>query len=99
MTNTAKITVTVSHKTLSAVEKRRRALGASRSAIVTAALELWLADQSMTPEERKYILGYLRQPETKAEMRDAGALAVAAVSTWEPWKAHRPRVRRSRGAG
>ena len=65
----SKIAVTVPHDTLAAVEKRRRVLGVSRSAIVTAALEAWLADQAMTAEERTYLLAYLRQPETSAEVR------------------------------
>jgi hypothetical protein len=60
----AKIAVTVPRETLAAVEKRRRVLGVTRSAAVTAALEAWLADQAMTAEERSYLLAYLRQPET-----------------------------------
>jgi hypothetical protein len=85
MTNAVKIAVTVPFETMRAVEKRRRALGTTRSGVVTAALELWLSDQEMTPEERRYMLAYLRQPETAAELRDARALASAAVSSWDRW--------------
>lgn len=93
----AKIAVTVPRDTLDAVEKRRRSLGLSRSAAVTAALEAWLADSSMTAEERRYLVAYLRQPETVAELRDGRALSAAAASTWEPWDAQvKPKKARTR---
>jgi hypothetical protein len=81
----AKITVTVPQHTLAAVEKRRRVLGFTRSAVVTAALDAWLADQTTTAEERSYLLAYRRVPETSAELRDAGDVANASIATWEPW--------------
>jgi hypothetical protein len=90
----SKIAVTVPPDTLMAVERRRRVLGLSRSAVVTAALESWLAEQSMTAEERKYLLAYLRHPETSAEIRETSALAKAAVSTWEPWDSPSPAPKR-----
>ncbi|MSP26816.1 MAG: hypothetical protein EXR75_17075 [Myxococcales bacterium] len=89
----AKIAVTVPRNTFLAVEKRRRVLGVTRSAVVTAALEAWLADQTMTSEERAYLLGYLRQPETQAELADVRALASAALSSWEAWDEKAPRAR------
>lgn len=96
---TAKIAVTVPRETLIAVEKRRSALGITRSAVVTAALEAWLADATMTTEERRYLLSYLRGPETVAEVRDARAVAKAVAATWAPWDAEaapkRPRRRRA----
>jgi hypothetical protein len=96
---TAKIAVSVPRETLLAVEQRRRVLGVTRSAVVTAALEAWLADQTMTAEERRYLLAYLRQPETSDELRDARALAKATVSTWEPWDDAAPGNRRRRARG
>jgi hypothetical protein len=81
----AKIAVTVPRDTLAAVEKRRRVLGFTRSAVVTAALEAWLADQTTTAEERNYLLAYLRVPEAATELRDARAVATASITTWEPW--------------
>lgn len=91
----AKIAVTVPRETLDAVEKRRRTLGISRSAAVTAALKAWLDDVRMTAEERRYLLAYLRQPETVAEIRDGRAVAAAAASAWESWDAQ-PKAKRSR---
>lgn len=93
----AKIAVTVPRETLRAVERRRKVLGVTRSAVVSAALDAWLARETMTAEEREYLLSYLRSPETVAELRDAGAVAAAAVSTWEPWDAPaKPSKKRAR---
>jgi hypothetical protein len=90
----AKIAVTVPRETFVAVEKRRRQLGVTRSAVVTAALQAWLADQSTTAEERRYLLAYLREPETVDDLRDAAAIARVTVGAWDPWDA--PRQKRSR---
>lgn len=97
----AKVAVTVPEDTLRAVEKRRRVLGMSRSAVVAAALESWLADQAMTAEERRYVVAYLKQPETVAEVRDTTAIAAAAVAGWDPWgdvpaKRFAPKLKRSK---
>jgi Ribbon-helix-helix protein, copG family len=92
----AKIAVTVPRETLAAVEKRRRVLGVTRSAVVTAALEEWLAAQTTTAEEREYLLAYRREPETSTEIRDTSAVAKAAVSGWEPWDSSPPRRKRAR---
>jgi len=86
----AKSAVTVPRETLLAVEKRRSALGMSRSAVVTAALEAWLTDATMTAEERSYVLSYLRDPESIAERRDTSAVASAVAATWATWDEHAP---------
>jgi hypothetical protein len=81
----AKVAVTVPEDTLRAVEKRRRVLGMSRSAVVSAALESWLADQAMTAEERRYVVAYLKQPETSEEVRDTTGIGAAAAADWDQW--------------
>lgn len=81
----AKVAVTVPEDTLRAVEKRRRVLGMSRSAVVSAALESWLADQAMTAEERRYVVAYLKQPETAGEVRETTAIGAAVMAGWDPW--------------
>lgn len=81
----AKVAVTVPEDTLRAVEKRRRVLGMSRSAVVSAALESWLADQAMTAEERRYVVAYLKQPETSEELRETTVIGAAAMANWDPW--------------
>jgi hypothetical protein len=57
----------------------------SRSAVVSAALESWLADQAMTAEERKYLVAYLKQPENAEEVRETTAVGAAAMAQWDPW--------------
>lgn len=101
-----KVAVTVPEDTLRAVEKRRRVLGMSRSAIVSAALESWLADQAMTAEERRYVVSYLKHPETAEEVRETTAVGAAAMAGWDPWGeapakhpvAKRPAVKSSAGS-
>jgi hypothetical protein len=94
---TAKIAVSVPRKTLGAVEKRRRALGMTRSAVVTAALDAWLSEQSMTAEEREYMVAYLREPETEEERSDGRELAEATLSRWERWDVSGGRGKARRG--
>lgn len=86
----AKVAVSVPAETLRAVEARRRVLGLSRSAVVAAALESWLADEAMTAEERRYVAAYLKQPESVTELREGSALGAAGVAGWEPWDAESP---------
>ncbi len=101
----AKVAVTVPEDTLRAVEKRRRVLGMSRSAVVSAALESWVADQAMTAEERRYVVAYLKQPEAAEEVRETAAIGAAAMAGWDSWSdapasppmAKRPAVKRSAG--
>ena len=101
----AKVAVTVPEDTLRAVEERRRVLGMSRSAVVAAALESWLADQAMTAEERRYVVAYLKQPETVEELRETTAVGAAVMAGWDPWTdaavrqpaAQRGAVKRSAG--
>lgn len=101
----AKVAVTVPEDTLRAVEKRRRVLGMSRSAVVSAALESWLADQAMTAEERKYVVAYLKRPETVEEVRETTAIGAGVMAGWDPWSdapakhavAKRGALRRSAG--
>lgn len=81
----AKVAVSVPEDTLRAVEKRRRALGMSRSAVVSAALASWLADQAMTAEERTYVAAYLKQPEDVEDVRETTAIGAAIMAGWDPW--------------
>jgi metal-responsive CopG/Arc/MetJ family transcriptional regulator len=76
----AKIAVSLPQKTFAAVEKKRRELRKSRSAVVAEALESWLAGGTLNEEERRYLAGYLRHPETE---RDSAALE--ASSSWGEW--------------
>ena len=83
MKNVAKVAVSLPAKTLRDLDAARRRLGRSRSAIVSEAVNGWLAAQGEpSDEDRRYVEAYLRQPENAVE---AGAIAAAATSQWEPW--------------
>lgn len=91
----AKVAVTDPEDTLRAVEKRGRILGLSRSAVVSAALASWLADQATTAEERRYVFAYVKQPDSTEEMRETKGSGAAA---WDPWivaAAKRPVAKRA----
>ena len=78
----ARIAVTVPRRTLTALEQARRRTRRSRSSLVAEALDAWLRRGAMDAEDQGYVRGYLRVPERADE---AGAIAAAAVASWEPW--------------
>lgn len=69
--------------TLARLEAVRRRLGRSRSALVAEALEKWLDEREPSEEDRRYVEGYLRQPERAEEL---ASLAAAVIAAWEPWE-------------
>jgi hypothetical protein len=82
MKSVAKVAVSLPVDTLKSLERVRVRLRKTRSGAVTEAIERWLQSEEVGDDERRYLEGYLRHPE-RAE--DSGALAGAAVATWEPW--------------
>lgn len=86
MSKTGKVAVSIPQVTLRSIERARKALGASRSAIVTQALEEWLARRAIGGKDAKYRAGYLRKPESPDEVAGAEIIAIDAMSSWEPWE-------------
>jgi hypothetical protein len=82
MTEYTKIAVTVPTETYAAVERLRRRLGKSRSAVVAHALESWTHAADSAEADRRYVEGYLRIPEALDEIR---AVAAQATSQWDAW--------------
>jgi hypothetical protein len=82
MTAFTKIAVTVPTATYTVVERVRRRLGKSRSAVVALALEEWSRAADLMEADRRYAEGYLRIPEAVDEIR---AVAAQATSYWQPW--------------
>ena len=76
----AKIAISLPPKTFAALERKRRELKKSRSAIIAEALEAFFAGAVLSDEERRYVAGYLAQPE---DNREANAIALA--SAWGEW--------------
>jgi hypothetical protein len=83
MKNVAKVAVSIPLATLKSLERARGRLRKTRSAAITEAIEAWLRDGDVAEGDRRYVEGYLRQPELSAE---SAAVAQAVVATWEPWE-------------
>jgi transcriptional regulator of met regulon len=80
---TARVTVSVPAEVLASVERTRRQLRKTRSAVVSEALAQWLGSRDLPDADRRYAEAYLRQPE-KAGL--AEAVATAAVQEWDRWE-------------
>jgi transcriptional regulator of met regulon len=83
MKNVAKVAVSVPTNTLKSLERARRRLRMTRSAVVTEAIERWLAAEQIGEDDKRYVEGYLRQPERSDEV---AAIAGSVVRGWEPWE-------------
>jgi hypothetical protein len=83
MTGFTKIAVTVP---TAVVERLRRRLGKSRSAVVSLALEEWIRTADMTDEDRRYAEGYLRIPESPEALAEIKAIAAQVASHWQSWE-------------
>ena len=94
MKSVAKVAVSIPSDTLKSLESRacrkgrpreraRARLRKTRSAVVTEAIERWLADEELSEGDKRYVEGYLRHPERADEV---SAVAAAAVEQWERWE-------------
>ena len=77
---TVKIGVSLPKEKFSAVEKMRKKLKKSRSALITEAITLWLNEKQEEELVRQYMAGYKEHPETKKEREEALAISQEA---WE----------------
>lgn len=82
MTAVRKVAISVPAKTLEALEKHGQKIGATRSRMVTVAIEHWLRAQEVREDDRRYVEGYLRRPE---ELGAATLIARETITAWEPW--------------
>jgi hypothetical protein len=80
-----KIAVTVPTETYAVVERLRRRLGKSRSAVVALALEEWIRGVDLAEADRRYVEGYLRIPGTPENVDEIAAVAAQATSSWASW--------------
>ena len=83
MKNVAKVAVSIPIDILRSLERTRARLRKTRSAAVTEAIETWLRGEEVGEDDRRYVEGYLRHPESSGE---SAAVAEAVVKTWEPWE-------------
>ncbi len=82
---TIKVAISLPKEEFRALEKRRRKLKQTRSAVVTEAIRYWLKAQEEAEDVRRYIEGYQKHPETKEEMVfcEKAGVEVLAETVWE----------------
>lgn len=80
----AKVAVSIPSSLFAAVEAERQRSGETRSELVQRAVELLLARRRLEEDERQYIEGYRKYPETEEEIRVIDAAGVAVLSQM-PW--------------
>jgi hypothetical protein len=85
MKHAAKVAVSLPAQTLARLERARKRLGATRSAVVARALDEWLATVEPSAIDRRYAEAYRRHPETAAEIAAAAAIASATMTGDEEW--------------
>src|SRR3954462_9747810 len=79
-----KIAGTGPTETYAVVERLRRRLGKSRSAVVALALEEWIRALDLAEADRRYVEGYLRTPEAVDPIEAVAAQAPSHWSSWSP---------------
>lgn len=83
---TVKVAVSLPIEEYRQVEKTRKRLRVSRSAVVSEALKRWMAASREQETIRAYLEGYRRVPETAHEQKAFEALAGEALAG-EEWSA------------
>src|SRR5450432_4237686 len=81
-----KVAVTIPVVTYRSLEKARAKLGKTRSEVVASAIKEWLRGLDADEQQRRYMEGYRRIPETAAD----AALIAAAAADWSPWEPGAP---------
>ena len=85
MPKAAKIAISLPGKLLRAAERKRKSTRETRSQFFRRAVETLLQRDRELELERRYIEGYLKYPETEAEVAESHQLAIAALAK-EPWE-------------
>jgi metal-responsive CopG/Arc/MetJ family transcriptional regulator len=79
----AKVAVSIPGDLYRAVEKARKRIGKSRSAILQDAIRLWLKQQEEVALVQRYETGYRARPEGRGEVEAAQAAAVRLLASTE----------------
>ncbi len=84
-TETVKIAISLPKEKYQAVEKMRKKIRKTRSALISEALSLWLKEMRKEELIKRYIAGYKQHPESKAESKGASATSAQtlAAQEWE----------------
>lgn len=83
MPKTAKISISMPEEVLRRADRERLARGESRSELFRRALDALLREERRTAAVRRYVDGYVAQPETDYEID--GAQAASSVVWEEDW--------------
>ena len=78
-----KLAISLPTKTAATLEKLRAKKRLTRSAAITEAVDQWIAAQQLDEADRKYVEGYLHNPE---KSQDSSGTAKGATAGWEPWE-------------
>jgi len=85
MAAAVKIAITVPRDLYESVEKARRHLARTRSAVVQEALRSWLRRRAEAELVREYEAAYRRRPEGKREIDAAMATAAGLLGDEDDW--------------
>ena len=77
---TVKVAVSLPEEEYRHVEKLRKQLRISRSAVITRALKSWIASSRNEERVRAYVEGYRRVPETDEESKVFESLAGEVIA-------------------
>lgn len=83
MASVEKIAVSVDRELLRSAEKLRATTGESRSALVSRALALVVAEREAQDRVAEYVEAYRRRPERRAELDQARAAARRSLAALE----------------
>lgn len=84
-TRTVKVAVSLPLEAYRQIEKARRRLRISRSAVVSEAIRRWIVTRREEEKVRAYVEGYRRVPETGQELKAFEPLVSEALAS-EEWK-------------
>jgi len=84
-TQTVKVAISLPKEKYQAVEKMRKKVRKTRSALVSEALSLWLEEARKKELIKRYIAGYKQHPESTEDAKLATATSVKtlAAQEWE----------------
>jgi len=82
---TVKVAVSLPKEQFEQLERLRKQLKLSRSALVSQAIRQFLKIHREEEDIRRYIEGYRKYPETEEELAEAAALARLALAA-EEWE-------------
>ena len=82
--SSSRVTVSLPTEVLASIERTRRRLHKSRSAVIGEAVAEWLRGHEVSDADREYARGYLKHPEKAGKAEEA--IAEQATAAWDRWE-------------